>query len=38
MFETIKDAVTALVDAFNVKVPGGRWQLFEFCDLRVYVI
>ena len=38
MLETIKDTVTALVDAVNVKVPGGRWQLFEFCDLRMYVI
>ncbi|RMY49489.1 hypothetical protein D0864_14712 [Hortaea werneckii] len=35
MLETIKDTVTALVDAVNVKVPGGRWQLFEFCDLRI---
>lgn len=38
MFETIKETATALVDAVNVKVPGGRWQLFEFCDLRVYVL
>ncbi|RMZ34461.1 hypothetical protein D0859_01397 [Hortaea werneckii] len=35
MLETIKDIVTALVDSVNLRVPGGRWQLFEFCDLRI---
>lgn len=29
--------IAALIDRYNFQVPSGRWQLFEFCDLEMYV-
>lgn len=27
-----------LIDAVNFILPGGRWHLFEFCDLSLYAL
>ena len=29
--------VANTIEAFNFILPGGRWHLFEFCDLTLYV-
>lgn len=31
------DTVAQVIEAFNFILPGGRWHLFEFCDLALYV-
>jgi len=27
------DMIATLLDSINFLLPGGRWHLFEFCDL-----
>ncbi|KAK4548003.1 hypothetical protein LTR36_010723 [Oleoguttula mirabilis] len=33
MFATLKRTITRFIEAVNFQVAGGRWQLFELCDL-----
>jgi len=30
----LRRVVAQIIDLANFTIPGGRWQLFEFCDLR----
>lgn len=32
------ETVARIIEAFNFILPGGRWHLFEFCDLALYAI
>jgi hypothetical protein len=30
----LRRVAAQIIDLANFTIPGGRWQLFEFCDLR----